>query len=70
MNSTSTILYLCIEGNKEHGLWLNEYNRQWEGKQEYMKCEYRMPQQRLNVVPTHLQVLSQKHELLKREHVQ
>jgi hypothetical protein len=27
MTSTSTIFYLCIEGNKEHGLWLNEYNR-------------------------------------------
>lgn len=70
MTSTSTILYMCIEGNKKRGLWLNEYNRQWEGKQEYIKCEYRMQQKRLTVVPTHLLVLSQKHELLKREHVQ
>ena len=70
MTSTSTISYLCTESNKEHGLWLNEYNRQWEGKQEYMECEYGTEQKRLTVVPTHLQVRSQKHQLLKREHVQ
>jgi hypothetical protein len=70
MTSASTILYLCVEGNKEHGVWLNEYSRQWEGKQEYTKCEYRMQQKRLTVVPAHLPVLSQKHELFKREHVQ
>lgn len=64
------LILVLFEGSKEHGLWLNEYNRQWEGKQEYVKCEYRMQQKRLTVVPTHLQVLNQKHELLKHEHVQ
>jgi len=63
-------LVLVHSGNKQHGLWLNEYNRQWAGKQEYMKCEYRMQQKLLTLFPTHLQVLSQKHELLEREHVQ
>jgi len=29
-----------------------------------------MQQNRLTAVPTHLQVLSKKHELFKREHVQ
>jgi hypothetical protein len=26
------ILYLCTEGNKEFGLRLNEYKRQWKGR--------------------------------------
>ena len=60
------IFYLCIEGNKEHGLWLKEYNRQRAGKQER---EYYTQQKRLIVISTHLQVLSHKHELLKRKHV-